>query len=259
MPPAGSSPDSNASNSSESWDHVDRPSPDPSLPAFYSGRTRQLSGPVAMSVQPHDPSTSRRRGGASAAAAAPSSSTSTPGIAPSEDQYGGKDELSTDDSKHKLGRHGGEAEKWAALLPKQPSRQPTAPGRTRPGLHGVVRRARAAMATRTELFRCSQIDVIRLNSDLIPLFVYSVLALLTRLWQIGKSNTVVWDEAHFGKFGAVRRSALCRRTVAHDRAVLHQSNSASSESAGPRADGGRSSTLTSIRRSARCSSAWPAP
>jgi len=36
------------------------------------------------------------------------------------------------------------------------------------------------------------------------LAVYSFLALLTRLWQIGKSNTVVWDEAHFGKFGAVR-------------------------------------------------------
>ena len=49
-----------------------------------------------------------------------------------------------------------------------------------------------------------QVDVIRLNADLIPLAVYSFLALLTRLWQIGKSNTVVWDEAHFGKFGAVR-------------------------------------------------------
>ena len=69
----------------------------------------------------------------------------------------------------------------------------------------------------------SQVDVIRLNSDLIPLAVYSILALLTRLWQIGKSNTVVWDEAHFGKFGAVR-PRYCSSQLT--RAVLHQSNSA---------------------------------
>ncbi|KAN0062959.1 Dolichyl-phosphate-mannose--protein mannosyltransferase 2 [Thecaphora frezii] len=32
--------------------------------------------------------------------------------------------------------------------------------------------------------------------------VYFLLALLTRLWGIGKSKTVIWDEAHFGKFGS---------------------------------------------------------
>ncbi|GAA5937672.1 hypothetical protein JCM3775_002095 [Rhodotorula graminis] len=36
----------------------------------------------------------------------------------------------------------------------------------------------------------------------IPLLVYTVLALFTRLYRIGAANSVVWDEAHFGKFGA---------------------------------------------------------
>ncbi|SCV67340.1 BQ2448_5986 [Microbotryum intermedium] len=36
----------------------------------------------------------------------------------------------------------------------------------------------------------------------IPLLIYTFLALFTRLYRIGANNTVVWDEAHFGKFGA---------------------------------------------------------
>lgn len=32
--------------------------------------------------------------------------------------------------------------------------------------------------------------------------IFTGLALFTRLYQIGKSNTVTWDEAHFGKFGS---------------------------------------------------------
>ncbi|KAH9817102.1 family 39 glycosyltransferase [Melampsora americana] len=37
--------------------------------------------------------------------------------------------------------------------------------------------------------------------ELIPLIVYTILALGTRLYKIGSSKTVIWDEAHFGKFG----------------------------------------------------------
>ncbi|GAA5830517.1 hypothetical protein JCM11251_002496 [Rhodosporidiobolus azoricus] len=36
----------------------------------------------------------------------------------------------------------------------------------------------------------------------IPLIIYTILSLWTRLYQIGANNSVVWDEAHFGKFGA---------------------------------------------------------
>ncbi|PWN35847.1 putative dolichyl-phosphate-mannose--protein mannosyltransferase [Meira miltonrushii] len=32
--------------------------------------------------------------------------------------------------------------------------------------------------------------------------MYTVLSLITRMWRIGKNNAVVWDEAHFGKFGS---------------------------------------------------------
>ncbi|GAA5861924.1 hypothetical protein JCM1840_006876 [Sporobolomyces johnsonii] len=36
----------------------------------------------------------------------------------------------------------------------------------------------------------------------IPLIIYTILSIITRLYRIGANNTVVWDEAHFGKFGA---------------------------------------------------------
>ncbi|KAI9349029.1 Dolichyl-phosphate-mannose-protein mannosyltransferase-domain-containing protein [Obelidium mucronatum] len=39
-----------------------------------------------------------------------------------------------------------------------------------------------------------------LRANAVILGVLSLLALFTRLFQIGKANTVVWDEAHFGKF-----------------------------------------------------------
>lgn len=38
--------------------------------------------------------------------------------------------------------------------------------------------------------------------ELLPLLIYTILSLATRLYRIGRANTVVWDEAHFGKFGA---------------------------------------------------------
>lgn len=31
--------------------------------------------------------------------------------------------------------------------------------------------------------------------------VYTLLSMITRFWRIGAANYVVWDEAHFGKFG----------------------------------------------------------
>ncbi|KAG9045476.1 Protein O-mannosyltransferase 2 [Tulasnella sp. UAMH 9824] len=45
-------------------------------------------------------------------------------------------------------------------------------------------------------------------SELIPPLIYTILSCYTRFWHIGKANTVVWDEAHFGKFGSyyIKRS-----------------------------------------------------
>lgn len=40
-----------------------------------------------------------------------------------------------------------------------------------------------------------------LESFIAPL-IFTGLSLFTRLYQIGKSNSVTWDEAHFGKFGS---------------------------------------------------------
>ncbi|KAJ2933739.1 hypothetical protein H1R20_g3356, partial [Candolleomyces eurysporus] len=40
------------------------------------------------------------------------------------------------------------------------------------------------------------------NLDLIPPIVYTLLSCWTRFHNIGESNVVVWDEAHFGKFGS---------------------------------------------------------
>ncbi|CEH14995.1 glycosyltransferase family 39 protein [Ceraceosorus bombacis] len=40
------------------------------------------------------------------------------------------------------------------------------------------------------------------QSETAMLLLYTFLALLTRLWGIGKGPQVIWDEAHFGKFGS---------------------------------------------------------
>lgn len=40
------------------------------------------------------------------------------------------------------------------------------------------------------------------NLEHIPPIMYTLLSCWTRFHQIGKSNVVVWDEAHFGKFGS---------------------------------------------------------
>ncbi|QRV89589.1 dolichyl-phosphate-mannose-protein mannosyltransferase [Ceratobasidium sp. AG-Ba] len=41
-----------------------------------------------------------------------------------------------------------------------------------------------------------------INSELLPPVIYTLLSCWTRFYQIGKSDIVVWDEAHFGKFGS---------------------------------------------------------
>ncbi|PVU97866.1 hypothetical protein BB561_000294 [Smittium simulii] len=40
------------------------------------------------------------------------------------------------------------------------------------------------------------------NTDLVHLFIITILSLFTRLYKIGAADRVIWDEAHFGKFGA---------------------------------------------------------
>ena len=207
--PSTSSPESHAS---EDWDHVERPAPEPTLPAFYRGRTRQLSAPsvAGMSaVEPLDTSSARRRG------VAPTAAT----IAPSEDQYGPRDDLSTgmtDDSKRKLGRQGGEAEKWAALLPKQPTRPPTAPGRIRPGLAGVVRRVRE----QTEAQSAGRRDSAQCGSDppgrlLIPRAPHAAMA----NWQVQHRRLgrgalwQVWRGAFAISLAQLTRQYYINRTV----------------------------------------------
>lgn len=41
-----------------------------------------------------------------------------------------------------------------------------------------------------------------LHNDRVMLIVYTVLSIITRLYRIGSNHKVVWDEAHFGKFGS---------------------------------------------------------
>ncbi|KNZ76252.1 Dolichyl-phosphate-mannose--protein mannosyltransferase 2 [Termitomyces sp. J132] len=45
-------------------------------------------------------------------------------------------------------------------------------------------------------------EFIQQNLEHIPPIVYTLLSCWTRFYKIGKSNVVVWDEAHFGKFGS---------------------------------------------------------
>lgn len=42
-----------------------------------------------------------------------------------------------------------------------------------------------------------QVDFCRENYDIIWLCIYTVLSLFTRLYRIGRSNTVVWDEVRY--------------------------------------------------------------
>ena len=44
--------------------------------------------------------------------------------------------------------------------------------------------------------------MIQQNLEHIPPIIYTLLSCWTRFYRIGKSNIVVWDEAHFGKFGS---------------------------------------------------------
>ncbi|KDN50774.1 hypothetical protein RSAG8_01272, partial [Rhizoctonia solani AG-8 WAC10335] len=62
------------------------------------------------------------------------------------------------------------------------------------GRLGPVRRQQPPPSNITEF--------IQQNSDLLPPVIYTLLSCWTRFYNIGKSDIVVWDEAHFGKFGS---------------------------------------------------------
>ncbi|CAE6435518.1 unnamed protein product [Rhizoctonia solani] len=62
------------------------------------------------------------------------------------------------------------------------------------GRLGPVRRQQPPPSNITEF--------IQQNSDLLPPVIYTLLSCWTRFYNIGKADIVVWDEAHFGKFGS---------------------------------------------------------
>ncbi|KAI5124556.1 hypothetical protein M0805_003078 [Coniferiporia weirii] len=45
-------------------------------------------------------------------------------------------------------------------------------------------------------------EFVQQNLEHLPPAIYTLLSCWTRFYRIGKSNVVVWDEAHFGKFGS---------------------------------------------------------
>ncbi|KAG8908186.1 Protein O-mannosyltransferase 2 [Tulasnella sp. 403] len=51
-------------------------------------------------------------------------------------------------------------------------------------------------------------ELVNQHFDILPPIIYTILSCCTRFYKIGKSNNVVWDEAHFGKFGSyyIKRS-----------------------------------------------------
>lgn len=47
----------------------------------------------------------------------------------------------------------------------------------------------------------AQKGIVLENEEWVWAAVYTLLSMITRFWRIGAANYVVWDEAHFGKFG----------------------------------------------------------
>lgn len=88
-------------------------------------------------------------------------------------------------------------------------------GKAKAGFHtgrlGPVRRqqppatnivCRGCVLIRSRLLTHAQTEFIQQNSELLPPVIYTLLSCWTRFYNIGKSDIVVWDEAHFGKFGS---------------------------------------------------------
>ncbi|KDQ61319.1 glycosyltransferase family 39 protein [Jaapia argillacea MUCL 33604] len=68
----------------------------------------------------------------------------------------------------------------------------------RPGMHMGPARYRRAPPPPPATFK----EFIQQNLEHLPPAIYTLLSCWTRFHKIGKSNLVIWDEAHFGKFGS---------------------------------------------------------
>lgn len=177
------------------------PTPRPGDEGYLNGEYDHLSdlplhhtrSPQMGGVQILDSSTSRRRVGASTnSSLTPEMLSASTGTHEESSSAALPEEEGFDESK----RRRGDAAKWAKLIPESvagPKRRTLAHGRRRrEGLLGWVSSPSLVLLALDQ--HDSQYDLAMDNSDLLPLFAYTVLSLFTRLYDIGKSNTVVWDE-----------------------------------------------------------------
>ncbi|POY73479.1 hypothetical protein BMF94_3416 [Rhodotorula taiwanensis] len=182
-------PPSSASSVAE-WDHQDPYAPrQPGLPLYTQPKPANGMSPGAVEVV--DSSTARRR---------------APGVSPSAfvdsdpllaDAGSVEDHLlwSGSNSGKKDDENKGEKEAWPVSGIGMEGRIPE----TR---KDFLARGGGPKVRRDVTWGAIGREVLADLRQQIPLIIYTILALFTRLYRIGASNTVVWDEAHFGKFGA---------------------------------------------------------